>query len=424
MVSTLRQFVLPSLYFGFVLLLGVGAARQGISNYLSGRALLFESESLALTAIEYDPRNPGAYEAYGIVLLEGEDYPRACKALESSSVLHGNNFLIWLRLGSCYRELREFDKAEAAYRKSIALAPHYSRPQFKLGMMYYDAHRYDDAFRHLSKAAQSEPAMLKEVLELARAAFPDDLISIENSVRVDTYEAKKMVARYFIEHDLGSQNVNAFLKSDLVESDKDEFIGVLIGKGRYAAAREVWLSKTNIDITGAGDLVFDGGFERTLRSDDFAFGWKIERELPTVTVSINQEKFHSGQRCVRVKFAGDVNLGQKLVWQLALLAPQRTYSLRFFVRSSEMISAGLPAVVVAKGTSDQVIARSSPIGSTNDLWIESNLRFVAPDDGLVSISLQRPACTENPCPIFGELMLDDVSLTEVVSEGNVPRRIQ
>ncbi len=409
---TLRVYALPLVYFCIVTFIGVSAARQGLSSYYADAAVLSESEKLAAAAISYQPDNPYAYRSLGMVLLQNKDYRGAAEAFESAVKLRGNDFFLWIRLGLCREKSGQFEAAEAAYERAIALAPNYVQPKNNLGKMLLDNRRFDEAFRFLSEAAANDNELYPEVLDFAFAAFPNDPDAIESAVRPASAEAKKIVARYFIRHDLMTVNIRSFLLSgELDAKDKDDFIRSLIDKKNFRLAREIWL--TTVKPDSPDELIFDGGFERTTESDEYGFGWRIDQKASALAVSINEKEFHSGTRSVRLKFAGDVELNRKLLSQLTYLVPGRKYRLTYFLRSAEMISAGLPRVVVHDAVSGESLARSAAIQTTGDKWAESVIDFVANDTPAVVISLERPPCNASPCPLFGELLLDDFSLTEV-----------
>jgi hypothetical protein len=77
-----------------------------------------------------------------------------------------------------------------------------------------------------------------------------------------------------------------------------------------------------------------------------------------------------------------------------------------------MITAGMPAIVVNDGVSDQPLGTSIPLRPTGEKWAESEVEFTSTDLPIVVVSVQRPSCQTNPCPIFGDLAIDDFVISE------------
>jgi hypothetical protein len=213
-----------------------------------------------------------------------------------------------------------------------------------------------------------------------------------------------------------TDTAKAFLTgNELTDGEKDEFIRLLISKNELLLAYEVWLTKTALASTkrDEGDAVFDGGFENITASDESGFGWQIEQGVSATAVAIDSERPHSGFRALHVKFAGNVEVGSRIVSQLVLAKPFHKYRLTFAVRSSELTSGGLPVVVVKAGNSSSILATSSLIKATDGNWVTMTVDFTTEEDAAVTIALERANCDSSPCPIFGEMSLDDFSIKEI-----------
>ena len=411
---TLWAYAAPFVWLCLIALIATSAARHGISNYYADKAFLVESLSFSENAISYQPRNPYAYRSKGMILFTNKDYDGAAEAFENAIKLRENDYLLWLHLGLCREKLGQFDAAVAAYERAIVLAPSYSQPKYNLGLTQFNRGRYDGAFRILSEAAANDIELYPSLLDLADTAFRNDPHAIENAVRASSYDAKKVVVGYLIGKNLMTDNIRSFLlSSELDKKDRDGFIRSLINRGDFQIAREVWLTTVNFDAADRNQLIFDGGFEKTNESDEIGFGWKIDQTASALVVRVSEKEFRSGARSLVLKFAGDVELNRRLISQLTHVLPRRKYRLTFFFRSAEMISAGPPAVVVSDAMSNKTLARSAVIQTTQAEWKESVVDFEVSDTQAVVISLQRPSCTSSPCPLFGELSLDDFSLVEI-----------
>lgn len=401
-------------YLAFVIFLCFSAAKQGISDYYAQSAISTGSQVLADVAISFEPENPNAYYASAMISLGNTDYQEAAASFEKTIYVRKNDYVLWLRLGYCRVRLNDFDSAQMAYEKALNLAPNYSLPNYYLGIALLENGQPEQAFRFLSKAAQQDKTLYPEILHLASSTFPNNPQAIEDSMRPNSFDERKLVARYLVEQGFITDGAKSLLTgSELAAPDKNEFVQYLIAKQNFQLAREVWASGQKADEISNNDLIFDGGFEKLVAGDNGAFGWHIDQAATAISVALDDRRFYSGNRALRIRFAGNVELSRRLISQLTYLKPRRRYQLKVFFNSPELISAGLPAIVINDGVSDNVLGRSNDLQSTQGLWVEVKIDFVTQDIPAVTIGLQRPSCSASPCPIFGELILDEFSLAEI-----------
>ena len=157
--------------------------------------------------------------------------------------------------------------------------------------------------------------------------------------------------------------------------------------------------------SGFDSVVFNGGFENTELSDASGFGWQVTKDLSGFAVYLDDSTPNSGSRDLRLHFSGSTAQGD-LVSQRVLVQPGIKYRLTFVQRSPELLSGGLPAVTVE---TDKGVLRSSDLKGTGNSWKLVTLDFTA-SSRAVKIALQRSSCKQSPCPIFGELYLDDFGI--------------
>lgn len=403
-------------YLCALLLLAFTGARVGLSYYYAEASELSNSETDAANAIFYDPANPEAYASRGLLRLRSERFADAVDDFQYAVKLREFDFLLWLRLGHALVKLNDFDAAGEAYFTAMLLAPEYAQPNKYMGLMLLDLERNEKAFRYLSKAAELDELIYPEILQLARKQYPNDPSAIENAVKPSTIEAKKVTARYFIKYNLMTDSVKTFLKgNELSDGDKDGFIRYLIRKENPLTAHEVWLTKklpASLRSNDDDNRIFDGGFENITESDDSGFGWRINKKLSDSAIAIDNKLSRTGSRSLHVKFAGRVEAGKEIISQMVVLKPNQNYRLTFAVLSPELTSGGLPIVIVNAGKSESRFAQSAPIMRTDNRWVNVTLDFTTNDETTALISLSRASCDTQPCPIFGELSVDDFSLKQ------------
>ena len=164
------------------------------------------------------------------------------------------------------------------------------------------------------------------------------------------------------------------------------------------------------DDTGDEAIIFDGGFEHTSDSEKGAFGWHFDQELPGVSLTRTQQQTHSGAYAIHLKFSGVVPTGRTILSQLMLVQADSEHVLKFYYRSPEILSVS-PPVIVVKDPAGAELGRSAITKNTENGWVEMSVNFRSDRIPAVIVALLRPACDVSPCPIFGELSLDDFSVT-------------
>ena len=399
------------IYVAFVIFVGISAIIQGLSNYYVDLAISSGSIADADIAISFQPGNPNAYTARGLIFLQDREFVRAAEDLETAVSLRDRDFQLWLLMGYARSAMGDLSAARESYQQATLLAPRYSQPNYELGMLHLNESQLEIAFEYLRRSAEIDPERYPELLRLAWNTFPNNAEAIENAVQPKSKDAKKLTARFLIEQGLMTENLRSFLMSDeLTEAERNEFIGLLINKGDFGPARQIWLKGRDINGHPQDSPIFDGGFEMINRSDPGGFGWQIDQKVPALSVSLDEKETRSGARALIMKFNGNVDVERELVSQLIVLEPDQKYELRFFARSSEFISASVPVIMVKDRVTKEVLARSAPLAGTRGQWLEYRTPFMTKNSSAVTIALIRPGCNINPCPVFGDLSLDDFSV--------------
>lgn len=395
---------------------GVAGARFAASSFLAESAIRSVSPGRALAAIRIDGANPRAFERLGILFESTSDFDQAAAMFQEAVRLSPNDHRLWLRLAESQFRTGDRRAAESSYIQAIELAPNYSLPYMAAGRMYSSADQNDEALRFFAAGARIDPTHYPEALKSAARAFDNDPGAMERALAPLSLKGKSIVAWYFLDRALMTEATRAFLLSDeLGVEEKNTVIRFLKEKRRYALAREVWLSRKRSD----GDTVderaplYDGGFELLTHSDPAGFGWQIDTELPYVSVARSQGGAYSGRVALNIRFAGNVELQRPVVSQLAHVEPGKAYRLTFYFRVRELVSAGLPRLVVTNAETNEILAQSGPIYDPGGEWVARSIPFKAPESPVVLVSVQRPECSANPCPIFGELSIDEFSIDAI-----------
>ena len=414
-----QTLLVALVYLGVALFVGYLAARHGLSYYYADAAKQNQTWDEAQKALDFDDSNPEIYKVASHILLDADEHARAAELLEKGVALKPNDFLMWLRLGYARGSGGDLQGARAAYEKALQLAPDYSQTNRYLGRLMLKQGEFENAFRHLGRAAELEDEIYQEALHLARRQFPNDGAAIERALSPETKEGKKALAFYLIKHSLVTGNVENFIPGDsLDEKEKKEFIDSLVRRGNYGLARRVWGSLRNnrrLLEKPVDEMVVDGGFEMIDGSDESGFAWQVNPKISDASVSVDNSEGGSSNRVIQILLKGKVQLGAKILSQTVIVEPEQNYQLRFSLQAKEIVSNGGLAVFVADAQTNQLLGQSAAFKVTNGKWEPYQFNFRAGRSRAVYVFVQRLNCTTSPCPIFADASLDDFSMKKLKS---------
>ncbi|HEY6231420.1 MAG TPA: hypothetical protein VIW64_09150, partial [Pyrinomonadaceae bacterium] len=101
--------------------------------------------------------------------------------------------------------------------------------------------------------------------------------------------------------------------------------------------------------------------------------------------------------------------------QLILVEPSKRYRINFASRSQDVVSGGLPFLLVSDAAGDaRQLGKSAPLAKGASGWQTYSVEFTTPEKTTaVLLSVQRENCTTSPCPIFGSIWLDSFSIEQL-----------
>lgn len=125
------------------------------------------------------PNHPLAYEHYlrGIDLYAANKLPQAIELLEKSLERDPNYALAWAHLGSAYTAKasvnlggrEDYDKAQAAYQKALALNPEQNEARISMATFLTDTNRVEQAVPLLREVLRTNPTLAQAHWELSYA---------------------------------------------------------------------------------------------------------------------------------------------------------------------------------------------------------------------------------------------------------------
>ena len=363
-------------------------------------------------AVWVSPADPETHSALAAVLYNSGDLAGTLRELERARSLRPRDYLLWLQIGRVRDEAGDREGALVALREAVRLAPYYSEPRWQYGNVLYRAGRFDEAFGELRRAAESDTALFPALVDLVWGTYKGDARAVEEIVNPQTDAQRLSLARFFVKKGKITEALSLFrAAAGISREEQRKLLVELIKNRQFKAAYEVWSSGP-----GVAARMTDPGFEGRINLSEVGFGWRQERSLEGVRLSLETKGPRSGSRCLLIEWSGNSQPEASVISQLVLVEPNTRYRLSFFTRAQEVVTGGPPVLVVTDASDDEarVLVQSKPLPQAANEWQEYEAVFTtSAATEAVLISVQRQSCRTNPCPIFGRVWLDDFTLSRL-----------
>ncbi|GAC1396387.1 MAG: hypothetical protein NVSMB56_11100 [Pyrinomonadaceae bacterium] len=383
-------------------------------------------------AIRVKPADPLGYYARAILLDYIGENKDASEAIEQGIALRPQDFLFWIRLGEAREHAGDFDGARAAYEQAVLLAPGYAKPHFHLGNLLLRFGKNAEAFDELRSASRSAPSLLPFTIQLAWNAYKGDPRAVIQAIRPQNETQRLALARYFAQQG-ATMPAELSLATDRTRppAERKGLVNDLIAAKRFSEAYEIWVSlrgQSGADTKnfGRGNIT-DGGFESDITTDAIGFDWRLARDVQATRIALDTDRPHGGARSLRVDFTGETDQAARFISQITTVESKARYRLKFFARTQEVVSGGMPIVAVydagasnpneaakAAVRPEKLLEQSKSFPPNASDWQEFTVDFTTPANcEAVIIALQRQRCNVVPCEIYGRIWTDDFALTKM-----------
>lgn len=358
------------------------------------------------------PSDAEAHYVRGAILANKGDLDEAIKEYEKAVALRPKDYYLWLALGMLRDRAEDEAGAIADLNEAVRLAPYYSQPRFQLGNLLFRAGRRDEAFEQLRRAVKSRASLLPNVIDLAWGASGGDAEAVKQVIQPQTQAEYLALAHYFAKRGKSAEVIEMFSAAGRVpKRDQQQLLGELLAVRNYATAYEIWKYGRDGRLESgeqAKGRITDAGFENITTLDEQGFGWQ-RNDVQAVRVSLDKDGPREGSYSLRLDWSGDSNPPVEVIDQLVLVEPQTRYRLRFAARTQDIVTGGLPLLVVTDASSkeEKVLGQSQPLPQGKSDWQEYSFDFATQEGSrVVRLNLQRRNCTDSPCPAFGHIWLD------------------
>ena len=380
---------------------------------------------LARVGVRWAPADPFAHWRLGVIVerdFSANNLADTVREFETTVRLSPNDFRYWDELGRALESAGNSDAAELALRRATDLAPAYAYPRWHFGNALLRNGKLEEAFPHLFRAAQANPQLWPQVLNLAWQAYDQDVDRIANEACKEP-PVRIMFATFLVGAKKFDDAVRLWKTLSPAERAQLKTAGQELRKALIDArqVRAVLEITRDIDIDSAelpvAEQFLNGGFEKSLVIPSAqVFGWMISSSGPA-QVSINNHA-HSGQHSLRVVFSAPNKLDRVNVSQTIVVQPRTQYHFECYVRTERLNSASTPVILILDAASAKLLANSAPVPAGTNDWQKISIDFKTEDsDGITIIIGRLPCSVGDVCPIFGTIWYDDFNLQRGSSGG-------
>ena len=317
------------------------------------------------------------------------------------------------------------EEAEKTLRAAVRLAPNHALLNWAFANLLMRRGKLSESLGPLRIAARSRTDLLPTAIDMIWRSSGGSLDALK-SFAADDAETMLAIASFLAERELFAEAGAVFNSIDKRERARSprssKLINALMQAGRFDLARATWielvtamrpetLPKTTPEITEAGGLIWDGGFEMDEAPGLNQFNWVI-RPDKFAWAAIDRSLARTGGRSLKVVFSGlDTTRLRDQIQQTIVLKPGASYSLECYAKAENLVTPEGPRIAVV-GKSG-VIGESGPVSADSDDWQKLTISFVAPaGEEAATVAVVRTPKFSYDDPTTGTIWFDDFTLVE------------
>jgi tetratricopeptide (TPR) repeat protein len=403
---------LTLLAIGLCLFLIQASARFGFSRLLTRYALVSNSVSGANEAIQLSPSDPEAHRARAAILNRLQMPGEAVKSLEIAATLRYRDDYLWIELGNTKEDLGNTAGALAAMDQAVRWAPYYAHSHWQRGNLLLRMGQTVDAFTELRNAAAANQSYFPNLIDLAWGVSGGDVKATEDLIGITNDDERLALIRFLAGKGEGNEVLHqlGLLSRPLFPENSKEIVRLLLAAKAFREASELW--------GGSGSSLLNASFEDPFVLNDAGFGWIVSPQQTKNRLAVDVSEKLDGTKSLQISLDGVWTAGTPLLSQTIIVEPETTYRLSFSVKTKDLITGGVPVIIVSDATNGQVLGKSANFPTATSPWTQLNLDFTTlRTSQAADIRLQRNNCDSSLCPIFGTLWLDQFRIEQTKTTG-------
>jgi carbohydrate binding protein with CBM4/9 domain/tetratricopeptide repeat protein len=396
------------------------SVRWYLGNTIAEVATTSDTPNIELARVggRWAPADPFVHWRLGVISerdFSVNNLADTVREFEAAVRLSPNDFRYWDELGRALESSGNSAAAEIALRRATELSPYYAYPRWHFGNALLRNGKLAEAFPQLFQAAQANPQLWPQVLNLAWQAYDQDVDRIANEACKEP-SVRTMFATFLVGAKKFDDAVRLWktLSPDQraqLKAGGEELRTALLGARQFRAAFEITqdIDKDRVELPVA-DQFLNGSFEKSLVIPSAqVFGWTISSSA-AAQVSINSQA-HSGQHGLRVVFSAPNKLDRINAQQSIVVQPNTQYHFECYVRTEKLNTASTPVILVLDAADSNPLATSPPAPSGTNEWQKLSVDFKTKNSDAITIIIGRLPCSVGDvCPIFGTVWYDDFIL--------------
>jgi tetratricopeptide (TPR) repeat protein len=362
-------------------------------------------------AITLDPFNAEYRDELGrFELLVQQSPTSALPWLQTATALNPNRSGYWLDravaeqlIGDSGAERNSLDNVIAAQPRSAGLS-------WQVANLYLSQGAAEAALREYRKVLENDPVLTPQALQICWRIRPDIDFLLQNVVPASADDP-------FLSFLVSSKESNAAAKvwERIVSLQQPverrflfEYLRYLFANHDSLQGARVWQQAANLSDLAAyqptsENLLVNGDFSLDILNA--GFDWMYQKS-PAVSLAIDPDESHSGQRSLRIAFQGP-GIEDAGIRQLVYLNPDTQYDFSGHYKAEGLDGAGGPEFAIQDAYDGAKLFTSDNLRNTPSWTTVSGSFVTGPETHLVIL---RIACVPADRPIRGNLWIDGLKL--------------